>query len=291
MSTKKISQLVTAAVANLSTTTTFPVVDASSNTVKASFGNLVTAMNVITSLTGDGTATGPGAAVFTLAARKVTNAYIATAAVTAAEIATNTVAYAQLQQVTAPALVGRGSAGAGDLETVVPSTGHFVMTTNVMILAPAITGALGSPTTTTVDVTMTGTALVNVTTLAIAVSANAKYSFDFTLIWQTNDAANGFKCSATFPASATAILLRTEIQNAVAQSTTAITYEMGTAGDSAATGVATVDTANANRWARISGWLSNGPNAGNIQVRMACVGSAVPIITAKAGSFGVLKAL
>jgi hypothetical protein len=93
MADEKISALPNAAA--LAGANIFPVLQGGAN-VKATLTQLLTLVAAISSLTGDVTATGPGAAAATIGAKKVTTAKIDDAAVTATQLATDAVTTAKI---------------------------------------------------------------------------------------------------------------------------------------------------------------------------------------------------
>ena len=103
MSTLKITGMTAVSGANLDDTALLEVVDNLSTTKKATVAQLRTALGAVTSLTGDVTATGPGAAAATIAARAVT--------------------IAKFQAISTARLLGRTTASSGDIEEIAVGSG------------------------------------------------------------------------------------------------------------------------------------------------------------------------
>lgn len=106
MATKKVTQLPAAVTANITGTSLVPVVDALGNSVKATLLQILSGISAVTSLTGDVTGSGGGALATTIAALAVTTGKLAAHAVT----------FAKMQTISSGSLLGRSTAGTGDVE-------------------------------------------------------------------------------------------------------------------------------------------------------------------------------
>lgn len=135
----------------------------------------------------------------------------------------------------------------------------------------------------TVDRTNSTTSLADATGLSFAVEANKTYAFDFYIRWRSAATTTGIQLSINAPASPTALVFHIETPT----STTAIADSVRRAAD---TGAATsgIDTQNADTFAKITGLLINGANAGTLIIRFASEVDA-STVTIKAGSVGVLR--
>jgi hypothetical protein len=133
------------------------------------------------------------------------------------------------------------------------------------------------------DRTSTSGTLADVTGLSFSVEANANYSFEFEVIFQTDNVGRGIYLSLNGPASPTQIVFDRAIYSAIA----ATNHAMARAYDDAAGKTGTVDTANADCAAVIRGVLRNGANAGALIVRFALgdgiSGTTVKVMTGSAG--------
>ncbi len=295
MATKKITELTAIGVSELDNTILFAVVDNATNTVKMTFAQLRTWYNAITSsAAGDVTVSvnASGVGTFTIGALKVVTSMIANLGVTTGKIALNAVNYAQMQQVAQGVFPMRQTSGTGNFEDATFNSTYFSYSGGVVTFSPAaIAGLANSPTTLGSDQTRTANSFANVTGLSLAVAASTKYYFEFIVIWTTNGQPTGVpKFSATVPASPTAVVIMSEIINdTTGRGTDNLETEMAIAGDGNTAAVSAIDV-NTNAWARVYGWLSNGSNAGNIQLRFASA-DGTSTITVKAGSFGRLQTL
>jgi len=117
MATKTPTQLTLVSAGNLDDTAVVIVDDNAANTRKATVAQLRTALGVVTALTGDVTASGPGSGVATIAARAVT--------------------VAKFQAVATDRLLGRSTAGSGDVEQLSIGAGLVLSAGVLTASAPA----------------------------------------------------------------------------------------------------------------------------------------------------------
>ena len=138
----------------------------------------------------------------------------------------------------------------------------------------------------TADQTIATTTLTNATGLWFDVIPNTDYFFEFFLVHQSAAVTTGLKVAVTVPSSPTYVMYRTEISvTNTANGTDNIQSQTFTASAGAHTAADQIGAA-ANSVAIVKGVLSNGANAGKIQVQFA--GDAAANITLKKGSYGRL---
>lgn len=134
------------------------------------------------------------------------------------------------------------------------------------------------------DQTFTTTTLANVTDMSFAVAASQDYYFKFVVMFQSTTTTSGIGLGVTCPASPTGITYAVSIYSAAA----------GTAGAfqgvSSASGTAVLTTAavaaNTNYTATIEGILSNGANAGTLQLQARQGGGTAANQVVKKGTYG-----
>jgi hypothetical protein len=114
----------------------------------------------------------------------------------------------------------------------------------------------------TSDVTNSTTSFADVTGLSLPVLANTNYEFEFEVIFQGSTTGKGIALSVNGPASPTSVMVHSEIPTSL----TAVSYQMARSYDTT-TATTSVDTANANCYARCYGTLFNGANAGTLILR------------------------
>lgn len=113
------------------------------------------------------------------------------------------------------------------------------------------------------------TSMEDVPGLALPMMASSVYEFEFSIIFQTNATNRGVGLGVNGPASPAFVLTHTEIH-------TSLTATVAGMQRAYATGVATtaVDSANANMYARLYGFVSNGTTPGNLTLCYLCNNSA-----------------
>lgn len=130
----------------------------------------------------------------------------------------------------------------------------------------------------------TGT-LTNATSMVFDVRANTDYFFEFFLVHASAAATTGLKVAVTCPTSPTYIAYRTEI-SVLNTANGTDNVESETFQASAGTHTAANQFGTGNSLAVVKGVLSNGANAGKLQLQFA--GDAAANITLKKGSYGRL---
>lgn len=130
----------------------------------------------------------------------------------------------------------------------------------------------------TTDQTFNTTNLADVTDLTAALEADETVEFEVDLIFSTPALTTGIRVAVNGPASPGLVAATAEIP--LAATSYAVQHHTGYNQGTATTGV---PGANASYMAKVRGVIRNGPNAGNLVVRVASevAGSAV---TVRAGS-------
>jgi hypothetical protein len=149
-------------------------------------------------------------------------------------------------------------------------------------------GAMGESIKLGADVGPTNaTGLANVTGVSFAVAANTDYRFEFLILFQSNNVANGPKFALTSPAGSS-ITYHVTIPTAADGTDADYEGQGTTSGDTVQVGA--VPAASTTYLARIVGILQNAGTAGTLQLQHASVGAGATVTT-KAGTSGLLTTL
>lgn len=274
MATQKDSARTAASAGNIDNTAYWGVVNRTGQSVRATLAQIKTVLGVVSSMTGDVTASvAAGVATTTIGALKVVNSMIADAAVT----------YAKIQNVSATnKLLGRATAGAGSAEELAIDTAYFGVsagTINAQNRAAVTVCAAASGS------QHIGDTLTDVTGLSLSVAANTTYYFDFVIFWVPfNTVLPAPKFSVSVPASPTSINFQTL---AVDMSSNVGYTSRGAASNGGASilgsGITPSDSV-----AVMRGILVNGANAGTIQLR-AAAGSTGDFVDVYGPGYGGLN--
>ena len=287
MAAQKDTDRTAATAAAIDGTALWVIVNNAGASVKMTLAQLKTNYNAVTSMTGDVSASiAAGVATTTIAASSVATAMIQNLAVSTAKIAADAVTYEKIQDMTTGRLLGRTTASTGIVEEL-SVTSNLTLSGGSLDIAASVLASISAPVDITGDITTSSGSFADATGLLLAVSANTSYFFEFLILWETVTGTNdGPAFAVTAPSSPTFLGTRTEIHVPSTWQTT----EWGTGNDATATGVVSVAVADTTYWARVSGTLRNGANAGNVQLRYKSTQST-NAIKIKAGSFGRLTAL
>jgi len=285
MAAQKDTDRTAASAGNITNAALWVIVDSLGASVKMTLAQLKTFYNAVTSMTGDVTAViTAGAAVTTIGALKVATGMIQDLAISTIKIANDAVTFAKMQNIATARLLGRSSASSGDVEEISLSADLTLVSG---VLGLAVTP--GTPVVLASDATSgSGNALSNVG-IALAVAASTKYYFEFFITWTTNSTSEGPKFAVSCPASPTSITYTIELDPDPAINTASRRIETVQASDGG-TGVTSCVSNTSLHYAKISGVIRNGANAGNLQLRHGNTNSTTTITT-KAGSFGRLFTL
>jgi hypothetical protein len=116
----------------------------------------------------------------------------------------------------------------------------------------------------------TSTTLANVTGLSLSVSASTYYAFEFFVLWESDNTANGISFAVTCPSSPTLFTYAAEIGNRTgAAASSAGLFTGGSDASGVAVTCGAVLTVNRINVARVYGILVNGANSGSLQLQYA----------------------
>lgn len=285
MTAQRDSERAAASGGNIDNTVLWVVVDKLGASVKMTFAQFKTYLSSVTSIAGDVTASvASGVATTTIGALKVATGMIQAAAVT----------YAKIQNVSAAnRLLGRYSSGAGVTEEITTSTTYFDTSSAAIKLLPNLI-ALMTPVRTTSDQSVTSGSLVDVTSLGLTVAANTSYRFEFWVpfIPTSISGGQGIHFSIAVPASVTSVNCEA-MWAGYGTATSGVHFMLGerfSTSDGGSGNTTAMNDVTQIHYARVTGVLRNGSNAGAIQLR-ARVTTGGDTLTLKAGGYGRLTKL
>ncbi len=128
--------------------------------------------------------------------------------------------------------------------------------------------------------------MADATGLSFSVEANKKYYFEFDVVYQSTNINTGIALSMSAPSSPTSLVFYGQVWSSVTTSA----FGMGRANDAVAGTASNTDSANTDTLGKITGYLSNGANAGTLIVRFRSSRNGTTV-SVRADSMGKLYEL